>query len=149
MKKVLVVLLCLGLAGCATFSNKMNAINIGMTKDEVIKNLGQPVSTSSEGGTEFLNYSFTEDSAQYWYGLTTPYYVCIREGKVISFGRKGDFGTTAQPKQVIEIKQDLKTEEKVKVQSSNEDDLEGKLKTLNKLLADGLITKDEFEVRKK
>ncbi len=143
MKNALILLLCLGLCGCATFSSQMNSLKIGMTKDDVIKIMGQPVSTSSKGNVEFMNYALTETSTQWWYGWTSPYSVCLQNGKVISFGRTGDFGTTAQPKEVIELDQKVTT-------SNNGDnaDLESRLKTLNKLLADGVITQDDFNQQK-
>ncbi|MFC1699919.1 DUF3192 domain-containing protein [Candidatus Omnitrophota bacterium] len=47
MKKILVLLLCLGLAGCATLSQiratnreRLNKISIGMTKQEVLDTMG-------------------------------------------------------------------------------------------------------------
>ena len=148
MKKLLVVLLCLGLCGCATMSQKMNSISLGMSKDEVMKKMGNPISTSATENTEYLNYSLVE-SADGIIGYPRPYYVCIRDGKVISYGRKGDFDTTKDPTQVIKVIGDLKSDEKIKIQTENNGELENKLKTLNKLLSDGLITKSEFEEQKK
>jgi hypothetical protein len=60
MKKLLAVLLCLGLVGCATMATNINSVQLGMSKDEVIKTMGQPVSTSAIKGTEYLNYSLWE-----------------------------------------------------------------------------------------
>ncbi len=41
MKHLVTILIGLALVGCAT-SGKINAVNIGMTKDEVIKVMGKP-----------------------------------------------------------------------------------------------------------
>ena len=145
MKRFLLIALCLGFAGCATMSSQMNSITVGMKKDEVIKVMGEPTSTSAKKGLEYLNYELTETSHQWWYGFTTPYFVAFKDGKVIAFGRTGDFGTTARPKEIIELDQNVTTSP-----GNNGDnaDLESKLKTLNKLLADGVITQDDFNQQK-
>lgn len=120
-----------------------------MSKDEVIRVMGKPSSTSATEGTEYLNYKLAETSTDGWYGVSTPYYVCIRGGKVISYGRTGDFDNTKDSTQVIKILGDVKTDEKINVKTEGNGELEQKLKTLNKLLADGLITKSEFDEQKK
>lgn len=84
------------LAGCAT-AHKMNQISIGMTKQQVIEALGQPVSTSAKPGIEYLNYRFSETNDPRLYGYTTPYFVRIVDGKVESYGRLGDFDSTKVP----------------------------------------------------
>ena len=141
-------MLCLGLCGCAT-AGRINRVSLGMSKEEVIKVMGRPVSTSAEKGTEYLNYKLAETSTDDAYGISTPYAVCLRGGKVVSYGRHGDFGTTEQPAQVIKVIGDLKSDEKINVQTENNGELEKKLKTLNKLLTDGFITKNEFDSRRK
>jgi len=148
MKKLLAVLLCLGLVGCATMATNINSVQLGMSKDEVIKTMGQPVSTSAIKGTEYLNYSLWEKIDNTGFaGRYVPYYVSIKDGKVIAFGRTGDFDSTKDPTQVIKIFGDVKSDEKANVQTDNSD-LESKLKTLNKLLADGVITQDDFNQQK-
>lgn len=148
MKKTLVLLLCLGLCGCAT-AYKINSISLGMSKEDVIKTMGKPVSTSATEGTEYLNYRLSETGDADFYGITTPYYVCIRDGKVISYGRTGDFDSTKDPTQVIKVIGDVKSDEKINVKTEGNGELGQKLKTLNKLLTDGLITKAEFDEQKK
>jgi outer membrane protein assembly factor BamE (lipoprotein component of BamABCDE complex) len=81
------------LAGCAT-AHKINGISLGMTKQEVIETLGQPVSTSATTGVEYLNYRFSETDDHAFNGVTTPYFVRIVGGKVESYGRLGDFDST-------------------------------------------------------
>lgn len=148
MRKTIVLLLCLGLCGCAT-AHKINSISLGMSKEDVIKTMGKPVSTSATEGTEYLNYKLAETGDDDFYGITTPYYVCVRDGKVISYGRTGDFDSTKDPTQVIKILGDVKTDEKINVKTEGNGELEQKLKTINKLLTDGLITKSEFDEQKK
>lgn len=148
MKEFIVLLLLFGLAGCAT-AGRMNLVSLGMTKSDVISTMGKPVSTSATDGTEYLNYRFSETSDDDFLGRTTPYYVCIREGKVVSFGRAGDFDSTKDPTQVIKIVGDVKSDEKVSVKTEHAEILAEKLKALNKLQTDGLITKNEFDEQKK
>lgn len=145
MKRTFVLLLCLWLYGCAT-AYKINSVSLGMSKEDVIKLMGKPVSTSATEGTEYLNYKLAETVYDDFY---TPYYVCIRDGKVISYGRTGDFDTTKDPTQVIKILGDVKTDEKINIKTEGNSELENKLKTLNKLLTDGLIVKSEFDEQKK
>lgn len=72
----------------------MNQLSIGMTKEDVVGVLGKPVSTSASEGTELMNYAFAEERV---WGFAQPYF--IRDGRVVSFGRHGDFGVRpAQPK---------------------------------------------------
>lgn len=148
MKKIFILLLCLGLGGCATAS-QLNQISIGMSKDEVIKKMGQPISTAAIGGKEYLNYRLVPSSEPAQWANYEPYFVCIQEGKVASYGQKGDFDSTKDPTQVIKIMGDIKSDEKINVKTENNEELTDKLKTLNKLLTDGLITKSEFDEQKK
>jgi outer membrane protein assembly factor BamE (lipoprotein component of BamABCDE complex) len=94
---VLVVLLLAG--GCAT-SHRMNSVSLGMTKQQVVEALGVPVSTSATQGVEYLNYRFSETPDHAYYGVTTPYFVRIVDGKVEAYGRRGDFET---PRSTIDL----------------------------------------------
>jgi len=90
MKKVIIGIFILLIASCATAS-KMNDIKFGMTKDEVINLLGNPVSVSSDGISEYLNYRFSETSNEAFSDILRPYYIEIKDGRVTKYGRKGDF----------------------------------------------------------
>ncbi len=82
---VLVLMLSLVLS-CAS-ANKMNAINIGMSEDEVIAAMGAPASTSAVENSKYLRYKL-------WAGgpFLDDYFVELRNGKVLAYGRVGDFG---------------------------------------------------------
>ena len=149
MKRLVALLLCLGLCGCAiAYSNRMSNVRLGMSKDEVMQAIGHPASISATEGVEYLNYRLSETADEaVLYGITHDYSVCIKNGKVVSYGKRGDFGTTEQPAQVIKISGGLQSDENIKIQST--DELTTKIKTINKLLSDGLITKMDFEERKK
>lgn len=99
MRKLYLLFLFLGvvlLTGCAT-AHKMNNINLGMTKQEVVKKLGRPISTSAQHGVEYLNYRFSETDDDDFYGRCKPYYVRLVGGEVESYGRLGDFDSTKTP----------------------------------------------------
>ena len=85
-----VILALLGIVilyGCAASPQKMNNLQLGMSKTEVIDTMGNPVSTSARQDVEYLKYRFRSDGL-----LTSEYYVKLQNGKVDSFGRVGDFG---------------------------------------------------------
>jgi hypothetical protein len=75
--------LVLLLMGCAS---AMNAVKLGMTKDQVISAIGSPSSTSEMGNTQYLKYQLCSD----WI-FTDRYYVRLTDGQVDAFGRVGDF----------------------------------------------------------
>jgi hypothetical protein len=84
------------LTACAT-ANKMNKLSLGMTKAEVINSLGNPNSTSAQGGAEYLMYELSPTDDMAFYGITRPYFVRIINGKVESYGNMGDFDSTKDP----------------------------------------------------
>ncbi len=73
------------LLSCATAS-KLNSVQLGMTKDQVIDAIGTPSSTSGMGETQYLKYQLCSD----WI-FTDRYYIRLTDGKVDAFGRVGDF----------------------------------------------------------
>jgi uncharacterized protein YcfL len=91
MKKTLILLLIAGLlAGCAT-AQLMNRVSLGMTKDEAIRAIGRQPSTikANADGTEILEYILYNT----YNTLYEQYWVTLKDGKVVQFGRAGDFGT--------------------------------------------------------
>lgn len=73
--------------GCATPSKKLNQINLGMTKKEVIEIVGEPNSTSATKNVEILKYRLATGGF-----FTTEYAVRLQDGKVDAYGEVGDFG---------------------------------------------------------
>lgn len=139
--KLVVVFICAALlAGCAT-ANKINSINLGMTKEDVIKLMGKPASISAKEGTEYLNYSLSETDTQAYYGITKPYYVRIIDGKVDAYGRLGDFDSTKNP--TIQIKADETVRQKVHTSKYDE------LMQLKRLKDEGALSEKEYEIQKK
>ena len=144
MKSILMVLLVGVFFGCAT-AYKISTVNIGMTKQEVIAKMGQPVSVSAQGDYEYLNYALSETDDEAFMGWTRPYYVRLINGRVESYGRAGDFDSTQKP--TLRIETDEKIKQDIKVKDSG--DLYTELKKLKELRDSGIITENEFETRKK
>ena len=130
------------LFSCAT-AYKISSVELGMTKEDVIKVMGPPVSTSATSETEYLNYALSETDDQAFYGLTKEYYVRLVNGKVDSFGRLGDFDSTQKPTVRLE------TEEKINAKVTGNTDLYSELKKLKELKDEGIITDEEFQKVKK
>ena len=86
-RNLLVLLAVVLMLGCAASAKKMNRLQLGMSKKQVIEAIGQPNSTSSRQNVELLKYRFR--SSGLW---TTTYYVQLETGKVNAFGQEGDFG---------------------------------------------------------
>lgn len=137
---IYIVILLLVITGCAT-SEKINGVQIGMTKGDVIETMGKPVSVSAKDGTEYLNYKLSDTDKDAFNGWTSPYYVRLINGKVDSYGRAGDFDSTH--KNTIRIE----TDEKIKVQDSS--DLYTVLKKLKELRNEGILTEEEYQTQKK
>ena len=88
VKSVLIACILSVLAlGCAGSAKKINNLNVGMTKAEVIQVMGEPDYTSGKKGVEILSYKLTSDG---FYGDT--YFVLIKAGVVDRFGRQGELG---------------------------------------------------------
>lgn len=103
--RTLLFMALLALSGCANgfgkHSSRMNSVSLGMTKAQVIEQIGEPISVSAEKGVEYLHYRFFEVA----FGPYMPYFVRIKEGRVDSYGRTGDFDTTRAPTTRIEVEQ--------------------------------------------
>jgi hypothetical protein len=88
LKGVLVVLLLMGLlVGCAASAKRINNLQQGMTKAEVIDIMGEPDYTSSTKDVEILSYRLASGGV-----FKETYFVRISNGTVDRFGRRGDFG---------------------------------------------------------
>ena len=96
MRKMLGVTIAIALiTGCTLgekqMSTNMNNVSLGMTKQEVIKAMGQPHSVNANSGVEFLIYQlcdektplFADGKCMRW----NNYHVKLIGGKVDSYGR--------------------------------------------------------------
>jgi outer membrane protein assembly factor BamE (lipoprotein component of BamABCDE complex) len=95
---LLPVLATCALSGCAVLgtpnANKMDRLNVGMSREDVVKVLGRPASKGADASTETLYYRFSETRSEAANGIATPFFVKMVEGKVSAFGRINDSGST-------------------------------------------------------
>jgi len=145
MKYLIATLTTILFLSCSATSNKISGVQLGMTKDDVIRVMGKPTSVSAQGGKEYLNYALSETDYDAAYGRTTPYYVRLINGKVESYGRTGDFDSTKTPTVRLESDQSIKQD----VQVKGSGDLYTELKKLKELKDSGVITEEEFQAQKK
>lgn len=105
--KILFFIVLLTLSACSTpgpspaFSNgvvksqSLNAIELGMSRDQVLAMAGEPSMKSAYDGAEFWRYrSISGDPRYYIAGGWENYYIRFNEGKVSEYGKLGDFGST-------------------------------------------------------
>lgn len=103
MKKYLICLLALFLLSCVSSPSKMNHVNLGMSKAEVVSILGSPQSTRAQGRVEYLVYQFLERNPLID-SRPSPYFVRLVDGKVESYGKVGDFDSTKEEKLNLDVK---------------------------------------------
>ncbi len=87
-KLAIIGLAALLAAGCLTPASKINAVSLGMSKDDVLKIMGIPGSITADTNSVYLNYSLAEGftSAS---SPTTPYVIKLVNDKVVFYGREG------------------------------------------------------------
>jgi outer membrane protein assembly factor BamE (lipoprotein component of BamABCDE complex) len=91
-------------------SLKMNDIEIGMTKQQVIEILGQPSNTSAINNTMYLNYRLHEWNHPEGQERTA-YFVRFIDGKVESYGKMGDFDSAKVPESKTTIDLNIKNKD--------------------------------------
>jgi hypothetical protein len=154
MIKLVPVIAVVSLVGC--FRDKpevdLTLVSVGMEKAEVLAKLGKPTRVSLQGLTEYLEYEAFENSGWDWKGKRNFRYLFVRiiNGRVESFGNKGDFDTTKTPTRRIEIDQQVRVdtrEEKALGEHAfgTPFDLKVELEKLDKMKKDGLLTDSEFK----
>lgn len=107
MRKFISMLITLVIfVGCAapaarSMSKNMNNISLGMSKAQVMDAMGEPSSVSAIDGTEYMSYILCSKTGtlmqDYRCVRWDDFYVRIKQGKVESYGRKGDFDSTRVP----------------------------------------------------
>lgn len=102
MRALLTAMIAIALAACVT-SKKLNRVEVGMTKAQVIQVMGKPFATSAKDGIEYMRYNLytrIEPFAQ-----TSEHFVRIVDGRVDAFGQAGDFDST--PNRPLKVEQDI------------------------------------------
>jgi len=142
------VLTAIGLAACSTTNSgfrkpDLSKVAIGMTKNEVISALGRPDDIATDGASEYFEYGY-DSPIDGQIGRAETYFVRLMNERVDSYGRKGDFGTTANPAVDINVKQQLESRSSATTEKRGED-LYVKLKKLQQLRDEGLISETEIQ----
>lgn len=98
MKKILLLIMALGVVGCVTIEGgkDFSAISLGMTKEQVVAVKGKPYETAANEGTEYFIYATFLINGN-GKRVQDKYYIRFVEGKVNSYGRVGDFDSTKDP----------------------------------------------------
>ena len=86
MRVFIFILIAVVFFGC-TSPVKMNKLQLGMTKEDVIGVMGEPNSTSAMDNVMYLKYRFHNEGV-----FLDDYYVKLKDGKVQAFGLIGEFG---------------------------------------------------------
>lgn len=129
-------------------SKLMTQLEVGMTTEQVVKIMGQPESVSKINSCTYYNYLDQRMDPIVMYMHETWYYVRFINGRVDSFGQQGDFDSTKDPRQVVDINVNS-TGNSTSGQPKNDgSDAYEKLKNLKKMLDEGLITEDEYNAQK-
>lgn len=149
--ELLIMAFCLSLvAGCSTTNSgfrkpDLSKVRTGMAKQEVIDSLGEPDNIAAQGRTEYLEYGW-DKFMDGLVGSAEWYYVRLVDGQVESFGRTGDFDSTKNPAVDFNINQKVTTEGKsTSADPGAGSDLFMRLKKLQALKDEGLLTEEEFE----
>ena len=137
MRYFLFYIAALFVTGCAK-PPEFGGINIGMTETEIVSRLGKPDSVAVKGDTKYFEY------VSYW-GLDRndyqQWFVRLIDGKVESFGKMGDFDSTKDDTQNININLDQTSAPTTK----NRVDLEVELLKYQRLKEQGLISEAEYK----
>ena len=82
-------------SGCASTSTKINHIKVGMTKAELVRAIGTPDIVSTKENTEYFTYfwGYPNESS----GTRKAYYVCLKNGRVDTYGERGDLDSSRPP----------------------------------------------------
>ena len=110
MRHLIVLIFVLAVTvACGTVSHygerpDFSKISMGMSQAEVIEAMGKPDDISAQSGVVYLRYTWAP-----WYdhngadGNAEDYFVRLIDNKVESFGRMGDFDSTKNPEQTINV----------------------------------------------
>ncbi len=84
-KIILSLTLVIMVSGCATVS-RLNSLNIGMNKSDVLASMGTPNSTSANEEEETLVYELSNRRPDKAFSTVDTYYVVLRDNKVVYYG---------------------------------------------------------------
>ena len=87
-RMIFLFVLSIFVVGCAGSAKKINQLNVGMTKADVIEAMGEPNYTSGDMDVEILTYKLKSNSF-----CSDTFFVRIKNGKVDRFGLQDSLGT--------------------------------------------------------
>ena len=155
MKRILIVLFTLAICSMSyarRVAKYMSQLQEGMTAEEVVSIMGKPESVSTINGCTYYNYLDQRLDPIYFYIHETWYYVRFIYGYVDSFGKRGDFDSTKDSKQTIDINVNTTTSSSSPQNNSSTsivDDEVTRLKKLKLMLDEGLISQEEYDSKRK
>lgn len=79
---------------CASTQSKLNGLRVGMTKQEVIQEMGDPVTTQADADSETLVYKPNLMAMEGW-AFSRQYWVILKDGKVTRYGNAKDLKRSA------------------------------------------------------
>ncbi len=89
MKKIIAICLGFFLVSCAT-KPSANKVQLKMTKEVVLKKMGEPNITSGEGEIEYFTYYLYPSKEHKLRSELMTYEVKFRNGKVVKYGPQGE-----------------------------------------------------------
>jgi hypothetical protein len=95
-----------GIMGCTATAQKTNHLRLGMTKQEVLQVMDNPVSTTARGDVEVLRYELYETRYRAFHDFAVPYFIWLKDGRVKAYGKIGDF--YVEPTGVLKTKEQQK-----------------------------------------
>lgn len=142
--------------GCSKPEVDFSVLTVGMTKAQVVDKVGKPTRVSVTKNLEIFEYEAYDAHSRPFVGVVRENYrirfVRFIDGKVESFGNKGDFDSTKTPTTKLEVDQKIaidKREELVGGKATGTPaptfDLKTELEKLEKMKKDGLITEQEYK----
>lgn len=132
---------------CSKPKPSFDKIRPGMDEGQVVSLLGSPQTIANQARIKYLEYeSFDRDI---WLGSGRKenvqfFFVKLIDGKVDSFGRKGDFDSTKNPTREIKIEEKI-IDSRPTSTTIKTFDLKSELLKIEQLKKDGLISDQEFK----
>jgi len=95
MRYIVIALGCCALNGCVLLVEgatawKMNTIEIGMPKEDVLAQLGEPISKGADQSSVTWYYMFYDTGRDSLNGISTTYFVRLVDDRVDTFGRSNE-----------------------------------------------------------
>jgi hypothetical protein len=144
-------LLCsaaVSLTGCMAMvfgtADQLNKVSVGMTRQEVIQTLGEPKAISAKGDLEYLQYRWVKTVVAADANFPEDYFVAVKNGRVVSYGKKGDFDSAKPATQRVEIDETVKGA----APQQQSGDVYTDLIKLKALKDAGIISDAEFQAQK-